>query len=361
MKINLILPGAGNCGGVRVAFEYMNALTEYGHDVVCYVPACGSYVGWKKILFPKAIIRLICSHDLQGRWFEKRFDLKFPFIISNFTVRDADVTIATSWLTSYWVNRLSPQKGKKVYFIQGFETWGSPQLNIKVLKSYRLAFDEHTSVSTALHDRLFNEAGCKSKVVCNGVEDCFLTPVEKEIPSESIITIGIPYRSSRGDDIKNCTLGISVLYQIKKKYPHVKLVAFGFKKPSEWDEQIIFVENPSREVLVKLYAHINIFYVPSIYEGWGLPAMEAMAQKCCVIAGDSGVIKEIGRDKINCIILEDPRNKNEAINKLSELVCNPNLVSEIGEAARTSVSNMSTTKSAKRFEEILMSLLKEYK
>ena len=75
MKINLILPGAGNCGGVRVAFEYMNALTEYGHDVVCYVPACGSYVGWKKILFPKAIIRLICSHDLQGRWFEKRFDL----------------------------------------------------------------------------------------------------------------------------------------------------------------------------------------------------------------------------------------------------------------------------------------------
>lgn len=361
MKINLILPGAGNCGGVRVAFEYMNALTEYGHDVVCYVPACGSYVGWKKILLPKAIIRLICSHDLQGRWFEKRFDLKFPFIISNFTVRDADVTIATSWLTSYWVNRLSPQKGKKVYFIQGFETWGSPQLNIKVLKSYRLAFDEHISVSTALHDRLFNEAGCKSKVVCNGVEDCFLTPVEKEIPSESIITIGIPYRSSRGDDIKNCTLGISVLYQIKKKYPHVKLVAFGFKKPSEWDEQIIFVENPSREVLVKLYAHINIFYVPSIYEGWGLPAMEAMAQKCCVIAGDSGVIKEIGRDKINCIILEDPRNKNEAINKLSELVCNPNLVSEIGEAARTSVSNMSTTKSAKRFEEILMSLLKEYK
>ena len=98
MKINLILPGAGNCGGVRVAFEYMNALTEYGHDVVCYVPACGSYVGWKKILFPKAIIRLICSHDLQGRWFEKRFDLKFPFIISNFTVRDADVTIATSQL-----------------------------------------------------------------------------------------------------------------------------------------------------------------------------------------------------------------------------------------------------------------------
>lgn len=345
---------------MRVAFEYMNALTEYGHDVVCYVPACGSYVEWKKILFPKAIVRLMCSHDLQGRWFEKKFSLKFPFTISNFTVRDADVTIATSWLTSYWVNRLSPQKGKKVYFIQDFETWGSPQLNIEVLKSYRLAFDEHISVSTALHDRLFNEVGCESKVVCNGVEECFLTPVEKKIPSESV-TIGIPYRSSRGDDIKNCTLGISVLHQIKKKYPHIELIAFGFKKPSEWDEQIIFVENPSREVLVKLYAHINIFYVPSIYEGWGLPAMEAMAQKCCVIAGDSGVIKEIGRDRINCIILEDPRNKNEAINKLSELVCNPNLVSEIGEAARNSVSNMSTTKSAKRFEKILMSLLQEHK
>ena len=66
MKINLVLPGAGNCGGVRVAFEYMNALVEKGHDVVCYVPASGAYIGWKKILFPKAIIRLICSHDLQA-------------------------------------------------------------------------------------------------------------------------------------------------------------------------------------------------------------------------------------------------------------------------------------------------------
>lgn len=28
MKINLILPGARSSGGVRVAFEYMNALVE---------------------------------------------------------------------------------------------------------------------------------------------------------------------------------------------------------------------------------------------------------------------------------------------------------------------------------------------
>ena len=335
-----------------MAFEYMNALVEKGHDVVCYVPASGAYIGWKKILFPKAIIRLICSHDLQGRWFEKRFDLKFPFTISNFTVRDADVTIATSWLTSYWVNRLSPQKGKKVYFIQDFETWETPQLNIKVLKSYHLAFDEHISVSTALHDRLFNEVGCESKVVCNGVEECFLTPVEKKIPSESV-AIGIPYRGSRGDDIKNCTLGISVLHQIKKKYPHIELIAFGFKKPSEWDEQIIFVENPSREVLVKLYAHINIFYVPSIYEGWGLPAMEAMAQACCVVAGNSGVIQEIGRDKENCVILDDPGNERETLDKLSELICEPVQVYEIGKKAREVVSGMTSRISAERFEDVL--------
>ena len=52
MKINLVLPGAGNCGGVRVAFEYMNALTEYGHDVVCYVPVVHTLSG-KRSYFQK--------------------------------------------------------------------------------------------------------------------------------------------------------------------------------------------------------------------------------------------------------------------------------------------------------------------
>ena len=167
MKINLILPGARSSGGVRVAFEYMNALVEKGHDVVCYVPASGAYIGWKKILFPRAMIRLVYSSDWKGKWFDRRFELKFPFAICNKVVRDADITIATSWLTSYWVNRLSPAKGKKVYFIQGFETWETEKINQKVIESYRLPFDAKISVGTALHDRLIQEAGCESVVICN--------------------------------------------------------------------------------------------------------------------------------------------------------------------------------------------------
>lgn len=349
MKINLILPGARSSGGVRVAFEYMNALVEKGHDVVCYVPASGAYIGWKKILFPRAMIRLVYSSDWKGKWFDRRFELKFPFVICNKVVRDADITIATSWLTSYWVNRLSSAKGKKVYFIQGFETWETEKINQKVIESYRLPFDAKISVGTALHDRLIQEAGCESVVICNGVEECFLKSTGNEKSKENI-TIGFPYREPK---VKNCDMGMRVLLKLKEKYPSIELVSFGFKKPQVWDERIRFVESPSREALVDLYGQMDIFYVPSIYEGWGLPAMEAMAQACCVVAGNSGVIQEIGRDKENCVILDDPGNERETLDKLSELICEPVQVYEIGKKAREVVSGMTSKMSAERFEDVL--------
>lgn len=353
MKINIILPGVGKSGGVIVALNYALYLKENGHDVLCYYPISGAYSGWKKILFPKLMIRWCINDDMRGNWYEEQNILKHPLFINNLTVRNADVTIATSWITSYWVSKLKKNKGKKVYFIQGFETWGDKKENEIVLRSYKLPFDERITVSTALHNRLLNEVKVGSKIVCNGVENCFLQAKEKKY--ERII-IGMPYRSIRANDVKNCSLGIKVLLKIKEKYPNVEIRAFGFKRPENWNSNIIFIENPSRSELVDFYNCTNIFYVPSIYEGWGLPAMEAMALQNCVVASNSGLIKEIGIDRENCIVLKNPRDLSEAVNIISKLIENKGMIQEIGINARKSVSNMSVRDSAKKFEQIIMNI-----
>ncbi|WP_418953169.1 glycosyltransferase [Streptococcus thermophilus] len=70
------------------------------------------------------------------------------------------------------------------------------------------------------------------------------------------------------------------LQKFVHKNPVIKLRTFGFKKPENFPEQIEFFENPSRNELNSWYDSIDIFYVPSLYEAWGLPAMEAMARGC---------------------------------------------------------------------------------
>lgn len=353
MKINWILPEASQCGGIRVALQYANELVTMGHDVICYVPKSGQHFGIKKIMFIKEIVKFRFRSELRGEWFDNIFRFEFPLWINNKSIREADITIATSWITSYWVSKLNQNKGKKVYFIQDFETWGNKKENEIVLRSYKLPFDERITVSTALHDRLIDEINVDSKIVCNGVENCFLDDREKKF--EKII-IGMPYRPVRGDDVKNCALGIEVLLKIKEMYPKVGIRVFGFKKPENWNDVIDFVENPSREQLVDFYNKTTIFYVPSIYEGWGLPAMEAMAQKNCVVASNSGLIKEIGVDGANCIILRNPKDFNETVNLISNLINNIEIAKEIGINARNSVSEMSISCSSKKFEKIIKSV-----
>lgn len=351
MKINWVLPEASQCGGIRVALQYANALTTLGHDVVCYVPKSGQHFGWKKIFFPKELLRMSQNGELRGEWFDNKFRFEYPVWINNASVRDADVTIATSWITSYWVHELTKEKGVKTYFIQGFETWGNAKYNEIVLNSYRLPFDERITVSTALHDRILKEAGSNSVIICNSVEECFLEDLEKP---KNNITVGMPYREIRDDDVKNCALGIRVLLKIKEKYPEIKIATFGFKKPEGWNDLIDFCENPTREELVEFYRKTNIFYVPSLYEGWGLPAMEAMAQKNAVLASCSGLIQEVGIDNENCVILKNPADEEEAYHKISALIQDSNKTQKIGQNARKVISQLSENKSVKMFERVLL-------
>jgi glycosyltransferase involved in cell wall biosynthesis len=50
------------------------------------------------------------------------------------------------------------------------------------------------------------------------------------------------------------------------------------------------------EDLGALYKHAAWFLFPSLYEGFGLPALEAMANGCPVIAADAGSLPEVCGD-----------------------------------------------------------------
>lgn len=358
MKINMILPGIGHSGGVQMATDYLNYFSKHGNDVICYVPFTGAYYGWKRILFPKSIYRILRSKDLRGRWISHNITVKFVPFIDNIFVRNADITIATSWLTSYWVYKLRPQKGAKVYFIQDFETWGKERENSKVKASYQLPYDLRVSVSTELHDRLMKETDASSSVICNGIPESYIIKTREYGSNNNNIVIGIPFREKRAvkQDIKNTSFGINSLLTFVKKHPNIKLKTFGFKKPKDFPKQIKFLENPSREELNEWYDSVNLFYVPSIYEGWGLPAMEAMARGCVVLGSDTGCLKELGRHLKNCYKIQNMTDQEELFKGLEILCRSQNLRKNISKNAISTVKYYSFEKEANKFLELLNKL-----
>jgi glycosyltransferase involved in cell wall biosynthesis len=62
-------------------------------------------------------------------------------------------------------------------------------------------------------------------------------------------------------------------------------------------DAVEFVSGVSDERIVELYAEAELAVVPSLYEGFSLPAIEAMATGTALVATDGGALPEVtGRD-----------------------------------------------------------------
>ena len=75
--------------------------------------------------------------------------------------------------------------------------------------------------------------------------------------------------------------------------------------------------NVSVEKLVLLYRQAAGFLFPSLYEGFGLPILEAMACECPVITSNYGAMKEVAKD---AGLLVNPRNIPEISKAMIKIV-----------------------------------------
>jgi glycosyltransferase involved in cell wall biosynthesis len=81
-------------------------------------------------------------------------------------------------------------------------------------------------------------------------------------------------------------------------------------------EQLRFVQNLSTEEMACLFASATICVTPSLYEGFGLPAAEAMACGTCVIVTDGGALPETVGDAGVVVPRGDAKRLAQAIGDL---------------------------------------------
>jgi glycosyltransferase involved in cell wall biosynthesis len=136
---------------------------------------------------------------------------------------------------------------------------------------------------------------------------------------------------------KNISLLIKSFYKLKKRGVNHKLVLigarqFGFKKIIELVrefrllDEVLFAGYVPDEDLVKFYNVADLFVYPSLYEGFGLPPLEAMACGCPVISSNLSSLPEVVGD---AGILVDPYNVDVFTDKMYGVLTNGILREEL--------------------------------
>jgi glycosyltransferase involved in cell wall biosynthesis len=93
---------------------------------------------------------------------------------------------------------------------------------------------------------------------------------------------------------------------------------------------------PSEEI-VRLYAESSLAVVPSLYEGFGLPAAEAMACQVPVVSTRAGALPEVVGSDGSAGVLVPPGHSESLARLIAELLDAPERRAAMGEAGRRRV------------------------
>lgn len=147
------------------------------------------------------------------------------------------------------------------------------------------------------------------------------------------------FKSDSDNDVKLILVG-------RKDYFYIKLEDFIFKNNLN-NIQIIYTADDN--LLSYLYKNAIALVVPSLMEGFGLTALEAMSNRCLVLASDIPSLKEVCLDSA---IYFDPYNI-EDIKKKIKLVCLSDSKYDIKTTVEKGVSRASDFSWKKMTEETL--------
>lgn len=119
-------------------------------------------------------------------------------------------------------------------------------------------------------------------------------------------------------------------------------------------ENIKFLGRVSDEELIHLYQGANAFIFPSLYEGFGLPVVEAMCVGCPVIASDIPVLREVCGE---AAIYFNPKNTDDIRNKILSFIDNQqNLKPIMTQKGKDNVLRFSWKSSAMKLVKLINTL-----
>ena len=109
----------------------------------------------------------------------------------------------------------------------------------------------------------------------------------------------------------------------------------------------------NEEILPSLYKNALCLIYPSLYEGFGIPLLEAMQSDCPILCCETPAIKEIGE---NAAIYFEKGNEESFIHNLDKIVYSNDLSNKLKKLGRQRRSFFSWEKCARETEQVYKNL-----
>jgi glycosyltransferase involved in cell wall biosynthesis len=147
--------------------------------------------------------------------------------------------------------------------------------------------------------------------------------------------------------LKGLTYLIDALAKVRTERPDAHLVVIGrprhkSKVPQQIERlglagAVEFVSGVSDERIVELYAEAEAAVVPSLYEGFSLPAIEAMACGVPLVATTGGALPEVVGRHGESAVLVPPKDPGALATQIVEVLDDADLRRRLGEGGRRRV------------------------
>lgn len=270
----------------------------------------------------KKIPYIVTIHDLIFKRFPRNYrsiDRKIYNIKYKYAVKHADLTIAIS-----------------------------EQTKQDIVEFYKINPESIKVIYQTCHENFRKEYS---------QEEINLTKKKFNLPKEFILNVGTIETRKNLISIINAMSVMKMdvpLVVVGKKTQYMNFLKIQMKKMNFDSKKIIFLEDVSIDELPIIYSLSSLFLYPSLFEGFGIPILEALNCKTPVISSKGSCFQEAGGDFSKYI---DSENKEEFAFQIEECLTNTKLRESMIIQGLKHADNFQPNKISKQLIDVYKSLV----
>jgi glycosyltransferase involved in cell wall biosynthesis len=178
-----------------------------------------------------------------------------------------------------------------------------------------------------------------------------------KLPKEFILNVGTIETRKNLISIINAMSVMKIdvpLVVVGKKTQYMNFLKIQMKKINFDSKKILFLEDVSIDELPIIYSLSSLFLYPSLFEGFGIPILEALYCKTPVISSKGSCFQEAGGDFSKYI---DSENKEEFAFQIEECLTNNKLRESMIKEGLKHAENFQPNKISKQLIDVYESLV----
>jgi glycosyltransferase involved in cell wall biosynthesis len=169
----------------------------------------------------------------------------------------------------------------------------------------------------------------------------------KPLPDVSPVPGRLITTASADVTMKGLRYLLEALAKLRTERDDVHLVVIGKRKPGGASDQVIkrlglehhveFVTGVPEQRIIELYSEAQLTVVPSLYEGFSLPAIEAMSCGTPIVATTGGALPEVVGNDGETALLVPPGDSEALASRIRWALDQPDLRATLGARGRARI------------------------